>query len=207
MQPSQSYSELLQKFESISGAAGPGLWTYYWDDAGVATAGFGHALTDALGQIRRSQPGAPVRAAGALQALFGGETFTTAQAVDLKLRDMAAFAAKVTPLILKVTAQNQFDALLDFAYNVGVHALSTSTLIRFHNSPVEVPMGDMDLNKLKEGSQNKVSIQTIGQAFAAWSEDSGHWSLGVFHRRMVEFLMYSGMDYDQAYSTAFAVSD
>jgi GH24 family phage-related lysozyme (muramidase) len=43
------------------------------------------------------------------------------------------FAAKVDKLVKKPT-QNQFDALVSFAYNVGTGALSGSTLLKKHNA-------------------------------------------------------------------------
>ena len=76
--------------------------------AGVWTIGYGHTLnvkpTDVI-----SEPAA--------SALLKEE-----------LQDYAAKVDKIVP----VASQNQFDALVSFAYNLGVNALGTSTLLKKH---------------------------------------------------------------------------
>jgi len=43
------------------------------------------------------------------------------------------FAKRVVPLIKKPVTQNQFNALVSFAFNLGVRALQNSTLLRLVN--------------------------------------------------------------------------
>lgn len=206
MTPSQNYANVLSKLESIAGgvAGRPGVYTWYYDNIGVATVGYGHALVDAHGNhILSSQGDAPARARLAMGALgFGDNTMTLAQAVSLKLSDLNAFATRVSPLVRGDTSQAQFDALTDLAYNVGVGDLETSTLLRLHNSK----QGEIaeSIATLATHSRNKQPITSIGEAFAAFSEAGGAWELGVFHRRMFEYGIYCGADYDNAYSTAWA---
>jgi lysozyme len=54
-------------------------------------------------------------------------------AKGLLREELTLFAAKVDKLVKKPT-QNQFDALVSFAYNVGTGALSGSTLLKKHNA-------------------------------------------------------------------------
>lgn len=206
MTPSQNYANVLSKLESIAGAVSgrPGAYTWYYDSVGVATAGYGHALVDAQGNhILSSQGDAPARARLAMAALgFADNTMTLAQAVALKLSDLNAFAVHVSPLVRGDTSQAQFDALTDFAYNVGTGDLQTSSLLRLHNSK----QGEIaeTIADLASHSKNKQPITSIGEAFAAFSEADHVWSLGVFHRRMFEYGIYCGANYDDAYSTAWS---
>jgi GH24 family phage-related lysozyme (muramidase) len=203
---SQNYCNELTKLEGIEGQVpgNPGQYSWYYDDIGVATLGNGHALTDPHGQhIRRGQPAANALAEAAVLALGFGSTLSAVEIATLKTRDMAAFAVPVAAMVRGDTNQAQFDALVDFAYNVGVGALKSSSLLRMHNSAT-VSDGPADLAALAKASQSKAPILNIGQAFAAWSNADHTWNHGVFHRRMWEFLIYGGMDYAKAYSTAFA---
>lgn len=62
-----------------------------------------------------------------------GMHWTLAQANARFDSDLAKFAQGVTDAIGSApTTQNEFDALVSFAYNVGVHALEGSTLLGLH---------------------------------------------------------------------------
>jgi len=50
------------------------------------------------------------------------------QAEDLLREDLVKFEAAVEELLPILLAQSEFDALVSFAFNVGAHALQTSTL-------------------------------------------------------------------------------
>lgn len=205
---STSYSAELSVMEGLQGkmpGTNPVQYTWYYDDIGVATIGNGHALVDFhLQHIRRGEPDADARATQATVALgFGGASLTLAEVAILKTKDMDAFAKPVSGLVRADTTQPEFDALVDFAYNVGAGALQSSTLLRLHNSGNAL-LGPANLSVLASESQNHAPIHSIGEAFAAWSNADHTWTRGVFHRRMWEFLVYSGVAYQQAYSTAFA---
>jgi GH24 family phage-related lysozyme (muramidase) len=68
--------------------------------------------------------GAPVRA---------GLSCTREQAQTLLERDIERFERAVNRLVKAPTTDNQFSALVSFAYNVGAGAFETSTLLRAHN--------------------------------------------------------------------------
>ena len=69
------------------------------------------------------------------------------------------FAKKVVPLIKKPLTQNQFNALVSFAFNLGVRALQNSTLLRL----VNINPNDANIAKefLKWNKVNKVPVQGL----------------------------------------------
>lgn len=79
--------------------------TSYQDSAGVWTIGYGHT-----------------------QGVKKGQKITKAQAESLLRGDLLKAEKYVNGLKLNLT-QGQFDALVDFAYNLGIGNLGTSTLL------------------------------------------------------------------------------
>ena len=79
-----------------------------------------------------------------------GMTWTQAQADERFAHDLAKFAAGVAKAIDGApTSQAQFDALVSFAYNVGLSALAGSTLLKLHKA------GKYDAAKLQFGRLSK----------------------------------------------------
>ncbi len=60
-----------------------------------------------------------------------GQTITKEQSQALLAADLARFEGAVNKLGGKMT-QGQFDALVSFAFNLGIDALAKSTLLRKH---------------------------------------------------------------------------
>lgn len=101
-----------------------------------------------------------------------GMTWTQAQADDRFAADLAKFSAAVVALIdTSRTTQSQFDALVSFAYNCGLEALKTSTLLRMH----------------KAGEYENARLQ-----FARWSKQAGKTLAGLVRRRADEARIYRG---------------
>jgi lysozyme len=101
-----------------------------------------------------------------------GLKWTQEQCNDRFAADMQCFALAVDKLIGPApTTQGQFDALVDFAYNLGEGNLGASTLLRMHKA------GD------HEGA--------AGQ-FARWNRASGKTMAGLTRRRNAEAAMYRG---------------
>ncbi len=97
-----------------------------------------------------------------------GMTWTQEQADARFSADLGRFE-KAVALMAPVTTQNQFDALVSFAYNVGLSALNDSTLLRFHKA------GDYGAAKLQ---------------FARWSKNDGKVMKGLTRRRAAEAALY-----------------
>ena len=100
---------LLKKFEGCKLKA-------YQCPAGVWTIGYGHT----------SAAGAP--------EVTKGMTITKAEANDILRRDLVKYETGVEALVKQPLTQNQFDVLVDFAYNAGIGALKSSTLLKKVNA-------------------------------------------------------------------------
>lgn len=84
----------------------------YQDQVGVWTIGYGHTGP----------------------SVIGGQTITQDQADQLLASDIAGSVACVNRAVTSDINQNQFDALVDFVFNLGCGALLSSTLLRDINS-------------------------------------------------------------------------
>lgn len=101
-----------------------------------------------------------------------GVVWTQEQA-DRRLREhVAEFGEGVAKLLgAAPTTQNQFDALVSFAYNLGLGSLKESTLLRRH----------------KEGSYAGAALE-----FGRWNKASGKVMPGLTRRRAAEAKLYRG---------------
>lgn len=108
---------------------------------------------------------------GATGQGIGPNTVWTQEQADERLEaDLQAFSSGVSGLIGKAkTSQHEFDALVSFAYNVGLGNLKTSTLLRLHMA------GD------KDGAANQ---------FQKWTRASGKIMAGLITRRSNEAELY-----------------
>jgi lysozyme len=86
--------------------------TAYRDVAGIPTIGYGHTGPE----------------------VHMGQTISQAEAERLFDADTDKFEAAVDRLTKGKATDNQFSALVSFAYNLGADALAGSTLLRLHNS-------------------------------------------------------------------------
>ena len=85
-------------------------------------------------------------------------------------RTADVYALKVANLIKKPVTQNQFNALVSFAFNLGVRALQNSTLLRLVN------INPNDANIAKE--------------FLKWNKAGGRVVQGLTNRRIKESALY-----------------
>jgi lysozyme len=104
MKTSQRGIGLIKGFEGLRTAA-------YRCPAGILTVGYGHTGRD----------------------VTQGLVITEAQAEALLRRDLEHFEQAVTALAGDCT-QGQFDALVAFAFNVGIGALKASSLLKRHRA-------------------------------------------------------------------------
>jgi len=79
----------------------------YRDQGGVLTIGYGHTGSD----------------------VHDGDTVTEEEACNLLTRDTASSVACVNRLVRAPINQNQFDALVDFVFNLGCGSLEISKLL------------------------------------------------------------------------------
>lgn len=100
-------------------------------------------------------------------------TVWTRQEVDARFdSDLIAFANGVAKLVDGgATSQNEYDSLISFAYNVGLGALGSSTLLKKHKA------GD------KAGAARE---------FAKWINAGGRPMKGLIRRREAESKLYRG---------------
>ena len=120
----------------------------YADQGGVWTIGYGHT-------------GPSVHA---------GMTITQEQAEIFLESDVAAAVHAVNRLVTAPINQNQFNALVDFAFNLGIAALANSTLLR-------------DINA---GNFTSAAPQ-----FLVWDHCRGVVNAGLLRRRQAEQTLFS----------------
>ena len=96
---------LIKRFEGLRTKA-------YLCPAGVPTIGYGHTK-----DVRLNDP-----------------EITEAEADRLLAEDLGVYEAAVTEMVKVPLTQNQFDALVSFAFNLGIGALRFSTLLKRLNA-------------------------------------------------------------------------
>ncbi|HEY2466562.1 MAG TPA: lysozyme [Terracidiphilus sp.] len=135
---------LTEQFEGCRLAA-------YQDQVGVWTIGYGHT-------------GADVKP---------GMTITSAQAQALLAQDVTSASACVNNVVAVALSQDEFDALVDFVFNLGVGAFSGSTMLR----------------KLNAGDFASAAAQ-----FDLWDRAGGAVVAGLLRRRQEEADLFNSSD-------------
>jgi lysozyme len=120
----------------------------YADSGGVWTIGYGHTGPD----------------------VHAGLTITQAEADQLLESDVAGAVTAVNRLVTSAINQNQFDALVDFTFNLGAVTLAHSTLLR-------------DVNAGKFGA--------AGPQFLLWDHVKGTVVPGLLTRREAEEKLFN----------------
>lgn len=123
-----------------------------------ATIGYGHLI----------KPGEDFR---------GGITET--EAINLLRSDIATAERAVRDNITVPITQNQYDALVSLAYNIGGGAFASSTVVQYINNP--------DFTSSKYPS--------LESAWRAWNRTQGAVSNGLINRRNDEWNMYNNGAY------------
>lgn len=80
-------------------------------------------------------------------AVKQGDTITEVRAISLFNTVLDSFAREVTKLLSRSISQNRFDALCSIAYNIGIGAFKTSTLLRKVNLNPNDPTIESEFNK------------------------------------------------------------
>jgi lysozyme len=97
-----------------------------------------------------------------------GVVWTQQQADERFAADLGRFE-KAVALMAPTTTQSQFDAMVSFAYNVGLSALNDSTLLRLHKAGNYVGAKDQ---------------------FSRWDKNDGKVMKGLTRRRAAEAALY-----------------
>lgn len=130
---------LIQQFEGFRSKA-------YRDPVGIWTIGFGFT-----------------------KGVKEGDTITQAQAVARLKSELAEYEAGVHQACAVPPNQNQFDALVCFAFNVGVAGMKRSSVIKAHN---------------------REDHQAASRAFGLWNRAGGKVWPGLTRRRAAEAALY-----------------
>lgn len=151
MLPSYELIEFLKWWEGLPGGK-PAL-SCYLDQGGVPTIGYG-------------QTG---------NGIIMGMTCTAEQASEWLTAEVDDVAEKVRNLIaIPTIPQEKFDALVSFAYNVGLGALAGSTLLRYVNG---------------------IQFDKAALEFLKWDHVGGKESPGLLKRRHAELMIWTARDY------------
>lgn len=142
MRMSQTGVDMLKKFEGFVGHAYKALETEEH-----FTIGYGHYGSD----VDRN------------------DTITQTQAEILLKRDVSSFEDGVSRLIRVPVNQNQFDALVSLAYNIGLRAFGSSTLLKRLNAK---------------------DYRTASAQFLVWNKSGGRVISGLVNRRKQERALF-----------------
>lgn len=105
-----------------------------------------------------------------VQKVKQGDKITEPEAEALLEYDLNQFAEGVKKLITRNLSDNQFGAIVSFAYNVGLGNLKSSTLLK------KVNINPKDLS--------------IASEFAKWNKAAGKVMNGLTRRRQAESALY-----------------
>ena len=141
MDVNQAGIDLIKRFEGCK-------LVVYKDAGGLSTVGFGH--------MDRS--------------MVVGTHITQAEADDLLAKDLARIADAVTGMLEVEPTENEFAALVAFAFNVGPHNLETSHLLGCFN----------------DGDDAGAAAQ-----FGRWDKVGGVVYQGLVNRRAAEVALFN----------------
>ena len=148
MKTSEAGIALIKEYEGCK-------LTAYKCPAGVWTIGYGH--TAAAGEPIVSE----------------GMRITAVEATNILKRDLNKFEQGVNQAVMVELAQNEFDALVSFAFNVGLGAFQRSTLLR----------------KLNAGD-----FAAVPGELMKWTKAGGKELPGLVRRRRAEAGMWRGIN-------------
>jgi len=146
MRLNQTGYDLIKTFEGLS-------LKPYKCSAGVPTIGYGNTYYENGVKVQMSDT--PI---------------TKQRAEELLKHSADRYALKVANLLKKPVTQNQFNALVSFAYNVGSGALASSTLLKLVNINPNDAM--------------------ISKEFLKWTKAGGVKNKGLENRRIKESALY-----------------
>lgn len=138
--------DLIKSFESL-------ILKPYRCPAGIPTIGYGNTFYENGVKVTMKDP-----------------AITEQRAEQLLQFILKDFEKYVDSYCIDTISQNQFDALVSFAYNCGVQNLKNSTLIKLVNKNIEDP--------------------AIATEFGKWNKAQGRVLAGLTRRRKAEAELY-----------------
>ena len=145
MELSQKGKDLIMQFEGLK-------LTAYQDSVGIWTIGYGNTFYE---------DGKPVKK---------GDIITHNRAIELFNLIVKKFEVGVDELVTSLINQNQFDALVCLAYNIGLGNFKSSSLLKMVN---------------KSPNDTTIYLQ-----FLRWNKAKGKVIEGLTRRRMAESNLY-----------------
>ncbi|MFA6700960.1 MAG: lysozyme [Thiomicrospira sp.] len=103
-----------------------------------------------------------------------------AQAIDLLRQDLKRFEAAVRQAINVSLNQHQFDALVILAFNIGVGAFKSSSVVKLINDP-----------------QYVTAYASLESAWKAWKRSQGVVMVGLVCRRSTEWNLWKNAIYEE----------
>ena len=100
--------------------------------------------------------------------------FTEAAALKLFSHDLKPFTDTVKLNVTSNITQNEFDAMVIFAFNIGTNGFRRSSVLKMINDP-----------------SIKTSYPNIEKAWKAWNKSEGKLNKGVINRRNAEWNIYT----------------
>ena len=147
MKVSSKGLELIKEFEGFSSVA-------YLCSAKKATIGYGNTFSEDGNPVKIGDQISKERAETLLKHVV--DNFSVAVEVDIKIE----------------VSQNQFDAMVSLAYNIGLGAFKNSTLLR---------------------QLNRGNFVGASQEFLRWDKSNGKPLLGLTRRREREKLLFDSL--------------
>lgn len=103
---------------------------------------------------------------------------TSKQASELFAADLKPYVSVVNRKVTGMIRQNEFDAMVILAFNIGTDAFSGSSVLKLVNDP---------------GA--KTSYNNLESAWKAWNKSQGIVNKGLINRRKAEWNIYSNGSY------------
>lgn len=91
-----------------------------------------------------------------------GETLTEEQATELLLYTLKSYEAAVNSAVKTTLTQHQFDALVDFTYNLGAANLLISALLRLINGKANIALIQREFLKWDKATVNGKLVSLPG---------------------------------------------
>ena len=147
MKTSEEGIAIIKKFEGLRLRAYPDPAT----GGDPWTIGYGTTSSAGVGKVTR------------------GMTITQVQAESMLVRSLEAYEKAVLKALARTPTQHQFDALVSFAYNVGVTNMSRSSVVKYLNAGM---------------------VEKAAGAFMLWNKAAGRVMPGLTRRRAAERALF-----------------